>query len=90
MNHLQGDDAIEADVPCLVDNAHAALAKFRQDLILSNTDGSRRRNPGAGVAWLDRPSSVGGTSGGAEQSGRGTGGQRQVFAGSPFVGNCYI
>ena len=32
-DHLQGDQAIEPDVPGLVDDAHAAPADFRDDLV---------------------------------------------------------
>ena len=32
-NHLQGHDAVEPELACLVDDAHAALPEFLQDLV---------------------------------------------------------
>src|SRR5262245_59078146 len=33
---LQGDNAIEADLPCLVDDTHPALTQEAQDLVARN------------------------------------------------------
>ena len=53
-DHLEGDDALEPDLPGLEDNAHAAAGDLLDQLILS--EHTRRLFPGAagaedGVPW---------------------------------------
>ena len=35
-DHLEGDEAIELEMACLVDNAHAAAAKYALNLVARN------------------------------------------------------
>ena len=48
-DHLEGDEAVRADLPGLVDDAHAAAAQLAQDLIAWRGRGVRpfRRDVGA-------------------------------------------
>ena len=47
-DHLQGDQAIEPDVPGLVDDAHAAAADLGEDLVARDVDSDRPRRPARG------------------------------------------
>ena len=51
-DHLQGHDAVEADLPGLVDDAHAAAGDLLQQLVIAEVaDGAQRRgNPGGRLA----------------------------------------
>src|ERR1051325_785313 len=47
-NHLEGDDAVEADLPRLEDDAHAAACDLRENLVIAESSpgerhGNRRR-----------------------------------------------
>ena len=45
-DHFQGDHAVEGEMPCLVDHAHAAFAEFLQQLVVGNPWQVRLRVPG--------------------------------------------
>ena len=47
-DHFQGDDAVEADLPGLVNDAHAAAVQLLQDLVAGHGQAHRWRRPGAG------------------------------------------
>ena len=51
-DHLQGDDAIQADLPGLVDHAHAAAGDLLQQLVIAEV--ANRRAPFARVWRGDR------------------------------------
>jgi hypothetical protein len=45
-HHLEGDDAVEADLPGLVDDAHAALTQFLNNLVTGHLGEMLRGGPG--------------------------------------------
>lgn len=47
-DELQGDDAVEADLPGLIDGAHAAGANFPEQLVIAEAAKGRRRRAGRG------------------------------------------
>src|SRR6266702_785888 len=68
-DHFEGDNTIEIDIACLVDNAHAADAEFLQDIEAGNGEGSALaigvglRNGGGIVACVSEGSRGGGGGG---------------------------
>ena len=58
-DHLEGDDAIEADLPGLVDDAHAAAGDLLQQLVVAEiAHRPQRCSVSVGVAAGRRPSLV--------------------------------
>ncbi len=53
-NHLEGDQAVQATVPGLVNDAHAAASDFGEDLVIADPPrrGRRRRVVVGGRGWL--------------------------------------
>ena len=59
LDHLEGDGAVEADLPRLVDDAHAAAAQLLLDLVVAEVaDGGAARQVACGPVAVGRPGRV--------------------------------
>ena len=52
-DHLQGDDAVERELPGLVDDAHAAAAQLAQDFVAGHKDGGPDSGGGQVARLID-------------------------------------
>ena len=54
-DHLHRDDAVEADLACPVDNAHAALGHFLQQLVRTERPRQRKSRRRRRLRGFNRP-----------------------------------